>query len=89
MISLVSLLGCIQVNIMCYNFINSMIEDSKYGGNVVKEHFIKKLLMTKEEDDEHFENSSKCCVFDDAQVDGDEKNIFFVTVYNVLVQQEY
>ena len=51
---------------MCYNFINSMIEDSKYGGNVVKEHFIKKLLMTKEGDDEHFENSSKCCVFDDA-----------------------
>ena len=32
----------------------------------MKEHLNKELLMTKEEDYEHFEISSKCCVFDNA-----------------------
>ena len=40
-----------------YNFINSMIEESKYCSEVTKKHFNKELVMTKE-DDEDFESSS-------------------------------
>ena len=42
-----------------YNFINSMLEDSKYCCDVVKKHFKKELVMTKKVD-EDFENSTKC-----------------------------
>ena len=38
-----------------YNFINSMIEESKYCSEVMKKHFNKELVMTKE-DNEYFEN---------------------------------
>ena len=31
-----------------YNFINNMIEESKYCSDVMKEHFNKELVMTKE-----------------------------------------
>ena len=40
-----------------YNFINSMTEESKYCSEVMKKHFNKELVMTKE-DSEDFENST-------------------------------
>ena len=43
-----------------YDFINSMIEESKYCSNVMKRHFNKKLVMTKE--DNEIKNSTKCRV---------------------------
>ena len=55
-----------------YNFINSMIKESKYCSDVMKEHFNKELVMTKE-DDENFENSTKCWIIGNAYVDGDVK----------------
>ena len=39
-----------------YNFIDSMIEESKPCSNVIKKHFNKELVMTKK-DNEDFENS--------------------------------
>ena len=39
---------------------------------MMKKHFNKKLVMTKE-DDEHFENSIKCWIYDKVYVDGDVK----------------
>ena len=39
-----------------YNFINSMIEESKYCSDVMKKHFNKELMVTKQ-DNEHFKNS--------------------------------
>ena len=47
-----------------------MIEESKYCSEVMKKHFNKELVMTKE-DDEDFESSAKCWVCDNAYVDGD------------------
>ena len=44
-----------------YNFINSMVEESKCCSDLMKKHFNKKLVMTKE-DDENFENSTKCWI---------------------------
>ena len=41
------------------NSISSMIEESKYCSNVMKKHFKKDFVMTKE-DNEDFENSAKC-----------------------------
>ena len=55
-----------------YNFINSMIEESKYSSDVLKKHFNKELLMT-EEDNEGFENSTKCWNCDNSYVDDDVK----------------
>ena len=40
------------------SFINSMMEESKYCSDVMKEHFNKEIVMTKK-DDEGFENSTK------------------------------
>ena len=34
-----------------YNFINSMIKESKYCSDVMKKHFNKELVMTKEDND--------------------------------------
>ena len=42
-----------------YNFINNTIQESKYYGDAVKEHFKKELMMTKK-DVVDFENSTKC-----------------------------
>ena len=42
-----------------YNFISSMIEDSNYCSDVIKKHFNKELVITKE-DNEDFENLTKC-----------------------------
>ena len=40
-----------------YNFINNMIEESKYCSDVMKKYFNKELVMTKE-DKENFKNST-------------------------------
>ena len=50
-----------------YNFIKSMVEVSKHRTNIDKE-----LVLTKE-DDEDFENSTKCWIFDNVKVEGDVK----------------
>ena len=42
-----------------YNFINNMIKEIKYCSDVMKKHFNKELMMTKE-DNEDFKNSTKC-----------------------------
>ena len=42
-----------------YNFISSMIEESKHCSDLMNKHFNKELVMTKE-DNEDFENSIKC-----------------------------
>ena len=52
-----------------YNF---MIEASKYCSHVMKKHFNKELVMTKEDNDD-FDNSTKCCVCDNDYIDGDVK----------------
>ena len=41
------------------NFINNMIEESKYCTDIMKKHFSKELVMTKN-DNEDFNNSAKC-----------------------------
>ena len=48
-----------------YNFISSMIKESKYCSDVLKKHFNKELLMAKE-DNEGFENSTKCWICDNS-----------------------
>ena len=55
-----------------YNFINCMIEESKYCSDVIKKHFNKKLVMTKN-DDEEFKNSTKCWICDNVYVKSDVK----------------
>ena len=42
-----------------YNFISSVIDENKYCSDMMKEHFNKELVMTKE-DNEDFENFTKC-----------------------------
>ena len=42
-----------------YNFINSMIKESKYCSDVIKKYFNKGFAMTKE-DTENFKNSTEC-----------------------------
>ena len=46
-----------------YNFINSMVEESKYWSDVIKKHFNKDLVMTQK-DVVGFENSTKCWTCD-------------------------
>ena len=53
-----------------YSFINSIIEESKYSCEVIKNHFHKELVMTKE-DKEDFKNSTKCWICDNNYVDND------------------
>ena len=54
------------------NFINSMIEESKYCSDVIKKHFNKELVMTKE-DIENMKKSTKCWICDNYYVDIDAK----------------
>ena len=54
-----------------YNYISSMIEESKYS-DVMKKHFNKDLVMAKKEN-EYFENSTKCWIYDNAYSDGGVK----------------
>ena len=42
-----------------YNFINCIIEESKYCRDVMKKYLNKKLAMTKK-DDENLKNPAKC-----------------------------
>ena len=44
-----------------YDFISIIIEESKYCSDVMKKHFNKELVMTNE-DNEDFENSTKCWI---------------------------
>ena len=55
-----------------YNFINNMIEESKYCSEVMKKHFNKELVMTKE-DNENIKNSTKYWIFDNDYIDNDVK----------------
>ena len=55
-----------------YNFINNMIEESKYYSKVMKKHLNKELVMTKE-DNEDFKNSNKCWICENDYVDNDIK----------------
>ena len=55
-----------------YNFINSMIGESKYSNEVMKKHFNKELVMTREYD-EDFKNSIKCWICDDDYIDTNVK----------------
>ena len=49
-----------------YNFINNMIEESKYCNKVLKKHF-KESAMTKEYN-EDFKNSTKCWICDNDDI---------------------
>ena len=55
-----------------YNFINSMIDVSRCCSEVMKKHFNKELVMIQE-DNEDFENSTKCWTYDNYYIDGDVK----------------
>ena len=55
-----------------YNFISSMVEESKYCSDVMKNSFTKELVMAKE-DNEDFENSTKCWICDNDYIDNDVK----------------
>ena len=55
-----------------YNFISSMIEESECCSDVMKKHFNKELVMTKE-DNEDFKNSNKCWICDNNYIDTDVK----------------
>ena len=55
-----------------YNFISSMIKESKYCSEVMEKHFNKELAMNKE-GSEDFKNSTKCCICDNDYVDNDVK----------------
>ena len=49
-----------------------MVKENKYCSEVMKKHFNKELVMTKE-DDEDFENSTKCWICDNVYIHGDVK----------------
>ena len=49
-----------------------MIEESKYCGDVMENHFNKELVMNKE-DNEKFKNSTKRWIYDNDNVDNDVK----------------
>ena len=49
-----------------------MIEESKYCSDVMKKHFNKELVMTKE-DNEDFENSPKCWICENDYINDNVK----------------
>ena len=55
-----------------YNFISSMIEESKYCSDLIKKHFNKEPVMTKK-DNGDFENSTKHWICGNDCVDNDVK----------------
>ena len=69
MINLVNFL-----NHSVYDFISSMIEESKYCSDVMEKHFNKDLLVT-EKDDGDFQNSSKCWICANDYIDNDVKEM--------------
>ena len=54
-----------------YNLL-AAIKESKYCGDIIKKHFNKELLITKE-DNEDFEDSTKCWICDNSYIDNDVK----------------
>ena len=68
MINLVSLFKSQLGEDVVYNYINTMIEESKYCSEMVKKHFNKELVMTKEVNKD-FENSTKCWIYDNDYID--------------------
>ena len=57
-----------------YNFINGMIKESRHCSVMMKKHFNKKLVMTKE-GNEIFENSTKCWICDNCYIANDLETI--------------
>ena len=55
-----------------YNFASSIIEKSKYCGDMTKKPFNKELVTT-EKNNKDFENSRKCWICDNDYIDGDIK----------------
>ena len=55
-----------------YSVVNSMIKESILCTDIMKKHFNKELVMTTE-DDEDFENSTKCWICNNVYVDGNVK----------------
>ena len=49
-----------------------MIKESEYYSEVIKKHFNKELVMTKE-NNEDFKNSTNCWICDNGYVDNDFK----------------
>ena len=49
-----------------------MIKETKYCSDVINKQFNKQLVMTKE-DNEDFENSTKCLICDNDYIDHDLK----------------
>ena len=72
MIRLLSLLKNYVGEDAVYNYINSMIQESKYCSDVIKKHFDKELAKIKE-DHENFKKSTKCCACENDYVDNDVK----------------
>ena len=68
-----------------YNFISSMIKESKYCSDVMKKHFNKELVMTKK-DNEDFENSTKCWISDNDYIDNDVKIISLQNIEILHIQ---
>ena len=59
---------------MANNFISRMIEKCKYCTDVIKKHFSKELVMTKE-DNGNFPNSTKCWICDNTYSDSNHCHI--------------
>ena len=55
-----------------HKFITNMIKERKYCCCVIKKHFNKELVMTKEHD-EILESSTKCCICGNTFIEGDIK----------------
>ena len=51
-----------------------MIEESKYCSNVMKKNFNKEIVMNKE-DNEDFQNSTKCWISDNSHLDDDDVEV--------------
>ena len=51
-----------------YNFVKNIVKESKYCSDVIKRHFNKELVMTKEEN-ENFKKCTKCWICDNDYVD--------------------
>ena len=56
-----------------FNFINSMVEESKYCSDVIKKNYNKELKMTKN-DNEDFKNFTKWWICDNEYVNDDVNN---------------
>ena len=59
-----------------------MIEESKYCSEVMKKHFNKGLVMTKE-DNEDFKNSTKCWICDNDYVNNNVKEIIAISLEKI------